>query len=235
MKTKKFLILNLCTYSAAFLLFGYHLTKTDHKKQNINQNQEDQLNQLSANSFFLEKNETNNKINNNTENIITNKSEIKNDIQPLEQQKIEEAFEVTSIIDGDTIEIDYNNKKKQVRFLGIDSSEMNVNGNEAQCYARAARNFLREKLENKKVYLSTDPENFNIDENDRLLRYVDILENNKIIRLNEELVKNGFARAAYEFPLSQRGKYVGLELIAKKNKLGLWKACTFENLPKFFE
>jgi len=135
-----------------------------------------------------------------------------------------EAFLVTKVIDGDTIVLENGEK---VRYLGIDTPELNHPKKEVECFAYQAHEKNKELVLGKKVFLQKD-----ISEKDkygRLLRYVFLDEKMSTDEgsfVNLYLVKNGFAYAA-TFPPDV--KYANLFLTAQKEayqkNLGLWQKC----------
>lgn len=115
---------------------------------------------------------------------------------------------VTSVIDGDTIELQDG---RRVRYLGIDTPETGeYYGSEA-----TARN--RELVENKVVELQSGERDK--DEYGRLLRYVYV----DGTFVNAELVAQGYA-TAYIFDPDDRYSQilVQLEQYAKMRQRGLW-------------
>ena len=115
---------------------------------------------------------------------------------------------VTSVIDGDTIEIDNG---MHVRYLGIDTPEV------GEPYSDFATSINRQLVEGKKVELQRG--NRNKDEYGRLLRYVYI----DGTFVNAELVAQGYAKA-YIFDAEERYSQllVQLEQYAKLKNKGMW-------------
>lgn len=133
---------------------------------------------------------------------------------------------VTAIIDGDTIVVDHLGKSQQVRLLGIDTPEVTSVSSQDQCFGHEATMFTLDMLRNRKVILFSDPFNRDQDDLGRWLRYVDIpTASGSLLRLNELLVKHGFAFAAPEYPLSQIQTYIDLASMAQIQKKGMWGVC----------
>lgn len=91
---------------------------------------------------------------------------------------------VTRIIDGDTIEVSIRDVPFTVRYIGIDTPEM-----QGEPFALEAKEFNRNLVEGKFVALVKDVNE--TDRYDRLLRYVIVGD----LFVNYELVKQGFAYA----------------------------------------
>lgn len=121
-----------------------------------------------------------------------------------------EKVKVVEVIDGDTIRIEGNYK---VRLIGIDTPEV-----DQKCYEEA-KNFLKNLIEGKEVYLERDK--IDKDKYGRLLRYV--YYNSTMINLL--LIKEGYAFIFYD---KENQKYFNelkeAYVYAKENKIGcLWK------------
>lgn len=124
-----------------------------------------------------------------------------------------ETFEVTQIIDGDTIKISTGEK---VRLIGINTPE------KGQPYYEEATNKLRELIGNNSVTLKKDVENK--DQYGRLLRYVYVGDT----FVNEEMVRRGYA-IAYHFPpnVKYSEELESAEEEAKNKQIGIWTPSTF--------
>lgn len=142
---------------------------------------------------------------------------------------INQLYLVNAIIDGDTITVNYNGEEKQVRLLGINTTEVKTDHSETECFSYEATAYVLSALRNREVYLRSDPENRDMDDFGRLLRYVDVpFEKDQWYRLNELLVYEGYAKATPEYPLSEKERYVKLEELAKEGKKGMWGKCEDE-------
>ena len=115
---------------------------------------------------------------------------------------------VTSVIDGDTVELADG---RRVRYLGIDTPES------GEYYAEEATARNKELVEGKTVELQRGKRDQ--DEYGRLLRYVYI----DGVFVNAELIVQGYA-TAYIFDPDDRYSQilVQLEQYAKIKKRGLW-------------
>ena len=127
-----------------------------------------------------------------------------------------EAIQVIRVYDGDTMTISTGEK---VRFLQIDTPEISP----AECYGAEARKSLVSLLGKSTITLESDSVSGDIDQFDRLLRYVIVGK----VNVNLKLVEIG-AATPY-FHKGEKGKYSARILKAAQNaktkKLGLWKMC----------
>lgn len=132
-----------------------------------------------------------------------------------------EAVELVKVIDGDTIEISYNNTNEKVRLLLIDTPETAHPRLGEQPYGQEAKTFTKKLIENSKlieVELDIGPKR---DKYSRMLAYVYV--DGKM--LQEELLKNGLARVAYIYPPNTRyvDQFREIQEISRKNELGIWE------------
>lgn len=123
------------------------------------------------------------------------------------------------VIDGDTIRIDLNGLSSKVRLLGIDAPEINDYGAKAEFAGNDASTFLRRMVEGVEVIIKFESKTPSKDKHGRILGYVYISGD---IDIQEELIKVGLARVYKFFNFHNKSRYVKLENIAKKKKLGIW-------------
>lgn len=138
-------------------------------------------------------------------------SQLSPDLKNLQTAK------VTRVIDGDTIELENN---QRVRYIGIDTPETVDPRKPVQCFGQEASAKNKELVEGKTVNLEKDVSD--IDKYGRLLRYV-YVDN---IFVNDYLVKEGFAHAS-TFPPDVKYQDIFRESArqAKSQGIGLWSSC----------
>lgn len=136
------------------------------------------------------------------------------------------AGEVSRVIDGDTIEVELDERigggpaLEDVRYIGIDTPESVKPGTPVQCYGNEASEFNGELVEGRRVLLRFDRELR--DRFGRLLAYVYVGET----FVNAELLRLGYARTLEIEPnTSNAGRFASLEADAGEAGLGLWSAC----------
>lgn len=162
-----------------------------------------------------------------------NKEESFGDIVSKEKDR---RFRVVSVIDGDTIKIDYFGTEESVRLIGINTPEVNGPYTEEQCYGEEASAYTKERLEGKYVTIATDSTQGNRDKYDRLLRYIGIDNED----FGSSLIMNGYAyEYTYDKPYEKQGLYKQSQEYAVFYKKGLWgvESCAVVsnesgNLPK---
>lgn len=145
--------------------------------------------------------------------------------QPLSAQQ-PGHYKVTSVADGDTIEVDMSGKKEKIRMIGVDTPESVKPNSAVQCYAREASDFTKKNLSGQSVRLEADPIGDNRDRYDRLLRYVYMQDGTL---WNQKLINDGYGFAYLSFDFSKSEDFAAAQEHAKSTKLGLWNICqTFQ-------
>ncbi|GAI39221.1 unnamed protein product, partial [marine sediment metagenome] len=121
------------------------------------------------------------------------------------------------MIDGDTIEVNIAGESYKVRYIGIDTPELDDKRPKFCALAQEATRYNRELVEGKTVRLEKDISE--TDQYGRLLRYVYVGD----ILVNAELVRQGLAWAK---PYPPDTKYQNIlekaEAEAKRDKIGIW-------------
>jgi len=124
----------------------------------------------------------------------------------------------TRVIDGDTIEVDIDGTSYKVRYIGIDTPELDDKRAEYCALAQEATRLNRQLVEGETVRLEKDVSE--TDKYGRLLRYVYVDD----ILVNAELVRQGLAWAkAYEPDTKYQDYLEELETEAKQDKIGIWR------------
>lgn len=136
-------------------------------------------------------------------------------------------YNVLSIADGDTITVDMEGKKEKIRFIGVDTPEVNHGEGTApaQCYADKAKAFVENGIDGKRVKLVADSKGSNRDKYGRLLRYVYTHDDRN---LDELLVSEGYGFAVDAFAYSRKEDFLSLMNQAKEYKKGLWAVCEID-------
>lgn len=125
-------------------------------------------------------------------------------------------YQVKKVYDGDTVLL---RNGKKVRFLGINTPEVEGRNKSAQAGGEAAKKWLQNKLKNKKIRLEKDVEKK--DKYGRLLAYIFTEDKQNI---NLELVKRGLATVNIHPPnLKYSNELLAAESNAEKGGLGVWR------------
>ena len=128
------------------------------------------------------------------------------------------TYTVLRVVDGDTIELDFNGKTEKVRLIGIDTPE-SVHPDTAKNteFGEIASQFTKDKLLDQEITLE-----FDISERDRygrLLAYVWL----DGVLFNEYLVEQGYAQVStYPPDVKYVDRFIAAQEVAREGSLGLW-------------
>lgn len=117
---------------------------------------------------------------------------------------------VIAIKDGDTIEVLYESNTITIRFAHIDCPEIKKH----QPFGQAAKKFTSDMCYGRMVTVQNEGK---FDRNNRL---IGVIINDKGDHVNKSLLKAGFAWHFKKYSTDK--SYNDLELIARKNRTGLW-------------
>ena len=127
------------------------------------------------------------------------------------------APQVTRVIDGDTIEVEIGGAIYKVRYIGIDTPELDDKRPEFSALAQEATRYNRQLVAGKTVRLEKDVSE--TDRYGRLLRYVYAGD----IFVNAEIVRRGLARAESYPPDTKYQDYLyEMEAEARQANRGFW-------------
>jgi len=161
--------------------------------------------------------------------IIEQKQSETLEVPKPEQSENYQYFKVVKVVDGDTIDIDYNGKVERLRLIGIDTPETKDPRKPVQCFGIEASNKATQLLLNKSVRIETDSSQGERDKYNRLLAYV-FLQDNTFY--NRYMIQNGYAHEyTYNLPYKYQSDFKSSEKYARENNLGLWNKDTCNDEP----
>ncbi len=128
-------------------------------------------------------------------------------------------YEVLKVVDGDTIQIDYNGTKERVRLIGIDTPEsVHPDENKNTENGKKASEYTKKILTGKKIRLELDVQER--DKYGRILAYV-YLDDEMV---NKKLLADGYAQVAtYPPNVKYAEEFLSIQEKAQKAQKGLWK------------
>ena len=136
----------------------------------------------------------------------------------VDEKDLEEVY-VTKVIDGDTFVYRKNGKNIKVRLIGVNTPELHHPFKGEEYFGKEAKEFTKNKIYNKKVYLEKDEED--LDKYGRELRYVWIDDK----MLNDGLLREGFAETMTIKPNNKYEQNFKESLKkAKIERKGMWKS-----------
>lgn len=121
---------------------------------------------------------------------------------------------VVYIYDGDTVKLDNG---ERVRYLGIDTPEMNYNNPPSEYFAEEAKRFNTDLVHRKNIRLEFD--SVKRDKYNRLLAYVYVDDT----FVNARLIEEGYAKV-YIIPpnVKHADDFLELQRKAREAKKGMW-------------
>lgn len=128
---------------------------------------------------------------------------------------------VLEAIDGDTVVVALTDGSTDtVRMLGVDTPETHHPTKGVECFGPEAAAYTASRLTGRVVQLEGDVESRDI--YDRRLAYV-IVDGE---RFDDELLRKGYARLLVIEPNRAHARdLLAAELLARRTRRGLWKAC----------
>ena len=132
----------------------------------------------------------------------------------LQQNQNSHLFKVAYIFDGDTVKLANGEK---VRYLGIDTPEMNYKNPPAQYFAEQAKAFNKKLVYGKMVRLEFDARRR--DKYKRLLAYVYVDD----IFINKKMIEEGYAKILITPPNEKYAdEFLKLQRRARQQGKGIW-------------
>lgn len=161
------------------------------------------------------------------ENIVINEEQASSTLETTSQENVQNnqdnsspLYQVTAVVDGDTIKVNIDGTVKTLRLIGIDTPETVDPRKPVQCFGLEASNRTKQLLLNKKIRLKADPSQGELDKYSRLLRYV-YLEDGTFF--NKKMIADGYAyEYTYNTPYQYQVEFKQAQVDAKSSKLGLW-------------
>lgn len=131
-----------------------------------------------------------------------------------------EKVEFSECVDGDTIKVLLDGKKKTIRMLAVDTPESVHPTKEVEYYGKEASNYTCERVKNaKKLEIEYDNDSDKTDKYDRLLVWVFVDD----ILLQKELIDNGYAKVAYLYgDYKYTKKLQDAQELASAKNIGIW-------------
>lgn len=132
----------------------------------------------------------------------------------------EKLYKVVKVVDGDTIDVNINEKIERIRLIGIDTPEIVDPRKTVQCFGKEASDKAKLLLNNQLVSLEGDSTQGERDKYNRLLRYVFLKDG---VSFNELMISEGYAHEyTYNLPYKYQNEYKNAEKSARENKRGFW-------------
>lgn len=135
-----------------------------------------------------------------------------------------QQFTITKVVDGDTVHISQpegNRSYTAVRFWGVDTPEIYHRQGDPpdQPFAQEAKAFVQSLALNQQVTIVLESRRVR-DKYNRLLAYIMLPDGRS---LNEQVLRQGLARADRRFNHDLYDRYLAIEAQAQADRLGLWQ------------
>lgn len=136
-------------------------------------------------------------------------------------------YKVSRVVDGDTIEVDFDGVKEKIRLIGIDTPEsVHPDADRNVAEGKVASDYTKEKLEGKEVALE-----FDVQERDhygRMLAYVWIDGE----MYNKHLLNVGYAQiSTYPPNVKYVDDFIEIQRGAREGQIGLWSETVEIKVP----
>jgi micrococcal nuclease len=129
-------------------------------------------------------------------------------------------YDVTKVVDGDTISVSMNGTTETIRMIGLDTPETVDPRKTVQCFGLEASDKAKSLLTGKKVRLVADESQGERDKYGRLLRYVFLEDGTNFDKL---MIEEGYGHEhTYNLPYQYQLEFQQAEADAQQNKRGLW-------------
>lgn len=133
-------------------------------------------------------------------------------------------YRVLGVIDGDTINISYNNKTEKVRMIGLDTPETKDPRKPVQCFGREASQRMSDLVNGKNVRIEQDSSQGTIDKYGRLLLYIYLEDGTNVAY---KMIADGYGHEyTYKIPYKYQSQFKVAQKEAESNKRGLWADST---------
>jgi micrococcal nuclease len=135
-----------------------------------------------------------------------------------------QAAKVVKVIDGDTVDVSFNNQTVRLRLIGIDTPESVDPRKPVQCFGIEASNYSKNILLNQTVYLERDTSQGEYDVYNRLLVYI-WLDDTTLF--NQKIIAEGYAfEYTYRLPYRYQTAFKAAQQSARSSQNGLWSPTT---------
>lgn len=140
--------------------------------------------------------------------------------KPIKASDLPSIGKVAAVVDGDTLRLETG---VRVRLIGVDTPETVHPSKPVEAYGKEASAFTRKHLEGEGIRLAYDQANAatrHRDKYGRLLAYV--VRDRDNFDVNAELIRQGYAHAYTQYPLSRNDEFLGYQREAREQGRGLW-------------
>lgn len=143
----------------------------------------------------------------------------------LAKGPVSAGWQITRIVDGDTVDATRRGRTLTLRLIGIDTPETVHPTEPVECYGPEATAFARRRLLGEPVALEFDRSQGRVDYYDRTLAYVWTVRGPDAL-FNRDAVRRGFAlEYTYDDPYAWQREFLRAEAAARDARLGVWRCA----------
>lgn len=133
-------------------------------------------------------------------------------------------YEVTRVVDGDTLVININGVDEKIRLIGINTPETVDPRKMVECFGKEASSRMKDLTDGQNVRLESDNTQSTRDIYGRLLAYV-YLQDGQMI--NRKMIADGYAyEYTYMTPYKYQKEFRDVQTLARVSARGLWSPET---------
>ena len=145
--------------------------------------------------------------------------------QSLARGPISAGWNVTRVIDGDTVEVQRANRELTVRLIGIDTPETVHPTEPIECFGPQATHFANQQLLGRRVTLEYDPSQGRRDYYHRTLAYLWLPRGDDRM-FNRTAIRRGYAlEYTYDTAYRWQREFRDAESKARSDRLGVWRCA----------
>ena len=153
---------------------------------------------------------------------VTQESEL--EVAQEEQAPTLTYYNVTDVVDGDTVKVSIDGTVTTLRLIGMDTPETVDPRKPVQCFGEEASNKAKELLSGKKVRLEYDASQGQVDKYGRTLAYI---YTESGIFFNKYMIEQGYAyEYTYDTAYKYQSEFKQAQATAEASKRGLWSPDT---------
>ncbi|MCZ3388023.1 MAG: thermonuclease family protein [Actinomycetia bacterium] len=144
-------------------------------------------------------------------------------VRRLAKGLVSAGWQVSRIVDGDTVDVTKRRRTLTLRLIGIDTPETVHPTEPIECYGPEATKFATWRLLGEPVALEFDRSQGRLDYYDRTLAYIWITDG-KPQQFNRDAVRRGYAlEYTYDAPYLWQREFLRAQDAAVDQSLGVWR------------
>jgi micrococcal nuclease len=147
---------------------------------------------------------------------------------------------VLFVVDGDTVHVDIpdpsakrNADRTKIRLRGIDAPEVAHGSRPATYFGPEARDWLRGRLNGRRVRVELDLDRESRDRYGRLLAFLWVQRSDEQVLVNEQIAAAGYAYYNPRYPCRYSERIRSAQQLARSTRQGLWAAVRQDQIPAY--